>query len=473
MPSSRFRPHVSLGSENKNVMQWNPALHIYRVNRFQKQFSLDEKIDRCRNLSNKVDFVEELLMRNMDHCAEYVISLLNFKDQLSCVLVSKLWRDFIEGSIFRRRVQDLLQVDQGLSSLVEQEGWRQEVDKPLEELRDLSVFKKILAKVILLKDVWRSREPKAKRLFCDSFVLSLKSDEDTLFCGLNSGCVQAWDMTYLGKTKEQECHDKGVKCIDVNSKVFITGSYDTTMKVWRRDSWSCVKILTLHNDSVWDLKMHGSTVATAGLDGSVLVYDFISDFDLNVRCYIQVNSDLVSAVDFGPEYLVTGHEDNFLGVWRLETGERVKTLTGHSGGVTGVSVQGTLAASSSYDATVRLWDLAEGVCLKELMEPIDFCRCIGFLGSRLVAGDFGGNVHLWDFVFVGEERKVKIVNHRSWECHKGHVVCVQLDACRIISGSRDRHVIVNDFWAKMMDAMSRRGNKPPVKMSRFLNRPLK
>ena len=62
---------------------------------------------------------------------------------------------------------------------------------------------------------------------------------------------------------------------------------------------------------MWDLKLHNNTVvkvlnnkifpkysqnilkifphqATAGLDGAVILYDFVSDYDLRVRCYIQV-----------------------------------------------------------------------------------------------------------------------------------------------------------------------------------------
>ena len=87
-----------------------------------------------------------------------------------------------------------------------------------QEEAELEVNKKLLAKVFLLKDIWRTREPKvnyqqqqqhqqqqstsfcfliklnkplqARRLFCDSFVLSLRADEETVFCGLNNGCVQ-------------------------------------------------------------------------------------------------------------------------------------------------------------------------------------------------------------------------------------------------------------------------------------------
>ena len=98
----------------------------------------------------------------------------------------------------------------------------------------------------------------------------------------------------------------------------------------------------------------------------------------------QADGDLVSAVDFSPHYLVTGHEvtdynswyikswskdlsslnissqllllffqDSYVGVWKLPEGTRTHTLTGHNGGVTGISLQGSLAATSSYDSMVR------------------------------------------------------------------------------------------------------------------------
>ena len=46
--------------------------------------------------------------------------------------------------------------------------------------------------------------------------------------------VQVWNLEYLAKTREQECHDKGVKCMDLNHSVILTGSYDATFKVGRQ-----------------------------------------------------------------------------------------------------------------------------------------------------------------------------------------------------------------------------------------------
>ena len=87
-----------------------------------------------------------------------------------------------------------------------------------------------------------------------------------------------------------------------------------TCQVWRKSDWICVKSFPCHSDSVWDLKLHNTTVvrhvtrdtrdtlhvtlvtlllqATAGLDGTVILYDFVSDYDLRVRCYIQVDNIL-------------------------------------------------------------------------------------------------------------------------------------------------------------------------------------
>lgn len=89
---------VSLGSgeSGSHVMQWNPVLGIFRwvtiimmeaivtevvfrVNRYQTQFTLEKKVDKYKYELSKMDFIEEFLLRNMDHCAEYVISFLDFE----------------------------------------------------------------------------------------------------------------------------------------------------------------------------------------------------------------------------------------------------------------------------------------------------------------------------------------------------------------------------------------------------------
>ena len=68
---------------------------------------------------------------------------------------------------------------------------------------------------------------------------------------------------------------------------------------------------------------------------------------------------------------------------------------------------------------------------------------------------------------------VKVKGHRHFKAHKGHVVSLQFNAQRIITGSRDKTAFVQDFWAKMVDNAKRRQEKALAaktgrKTSRFL-----
>ena len=59
--------------------------------------------------------------------------------------------------------------------------------------------------------------------------------------------VQIWDLNTLAKIREQELHDKGVKCIDINNKVILTGSYDATLKVRYLQNFSLTRSLNAND----------------------------------------------------------------------------------------------------------------------------------------------------------------------------------------------------------------------------------
>ena len=51
-----------------------------------------------------------------------------------------------------------------------------------------------------------------------------------------------------------------------------------------------------------------------------------------------------------------------IGVWRVSSGKRIKTLKGHSSSVTSVvfSADGEYLASGSYDKTIGVWRVSSG-----------------------------------------------------------------------------------------------------------------
>ncbi len=82
---------------------------------------------------------------------------------------------------------------------------------------------------------------------------------------------------------------------------------------------------------------------------------------------------------------------------------------------------------------------------------------------RIASADFGGFIKIWcieDLLKESQDNVVKFsrsnkeasrfealdfVVHRSLFTHKNHITAVHVDAFRVVSGSRDKTVVVQDF----------------------------
>lgn len=100
---------------------------------------------------------------------------------------------------------------------------------------------------------------------------------------------------------------------------------------------------------------------------------------------------LCMAISPDGQKLAVGCDDHSVGIWDMQEGELLHTLTGHRRGVASVafSPDGRLLASGSEDNLICLWDACEGQLLSQREDHADPVECVAISPADSVLA-FGG-----------------------------------------------------------------------------------
>ncbi|KAK6457572.1 ubiquitin ligase complex component [Scheffersomyces xylosifermentans] len=157
-------------------------------------------------------------------------------------------------------------------------------------------------------------------------------------------------------------HTDGVTCLQFNRKYLMTGSYDTTIKIWKIETGECLKTLTGHTKGVRSLVFDSQKLITGGLDSTIKVWNYHTG-----QCIATYkgHEDAVVSVDFSNKSIVSGSADHTVKVWHVDS-RTCYTLRGHTDWVNCVKIhpQSNTIFSASDDTTIRMWDLQNNQCLR-------------------------------------------------------------------------------------------------------------
>ncbi|CCG22794.1 ubiquitin ligase complex component [Candida orthopsilosis Co 90-125] len=157
-------------------------------------------------------------------------------------------------------------------------------------------------------------------------------------------------------------HKDGITCLQFNRKYLMTGSYDSTIKIWKIETGECVKTLTGHTKGVRSLVFDNQKLITGGLDSTIKVWNYHTG-----QCIATYrgHDDAVVSVDFSNKSIVSGSADSTVRVWHVDS-RTCYTLRGHTDWVNCVKIHpgSNTIFSASDDTTIRMWDMNTNQCLK-------------------------------------------------------------------------------------------------------------
>ena len=159
-----------------------------------------------------------------------------------------------------------------------------------------------------------------------------------------------------------------------------------------------------HQGGIWGMRLspNGKTLATAGKDGYVRLFDMDRFEKIQELKHPTETNGLAFTGD--GKTLLTGCGDSIIRVFDVASGRQLQTITGHAGGsITDMqfSPDGQLLATSGIDRTVRLWDVSDLAkpSLKETLQGhtnLVFGAAISYKGKWLASAGWDDQVLVWD-----------------------------------------------------------------------------
>ncbi|KAK6458885.1 F box protein, for ubiquitin dependent degradation [Scheffersomyces xylosifermentans] len=179
-------------------------------------------------------------------------------------------------------------------------------------------------------------------------------------------------------------HTGSVRSVSAYGNIIISGSYDSTVRVWDlMDNGNCKHILTDHQDKVYStaLDFKTKTCFSGSLDSTIKVWNFETGKLLNT---LEGHSSLVGLLDLTDGLLVSAAADASLRVWDPKSGKCFSKLEGHSTAITCFEHDGLRVVSGSQ-TLLKLWDAKKGKYARDLLTDvtgaiwqvrIDYKRCV-------------------------------------------------------------------------------------------------
>lgn len=278
-------------------------------------------------------------------------------------------------------------------------------------------------------------------------VMCLQFDDSVLITGSYDTTIKVWDIATGEQIRTLEGHTSGVRCLQFDESKLISGSIDRTVKIWDWRKGECIATHAVHSNGIVGLHFDSSLLATGSMDRTIKIWNFTD----SSRYTLRGHTDWVNAVrvDSASRTVLSASDDCTVKLWDLDTKSCVKTFEGHVG-----QVQQVLTLPHDFDFEDSDVDESDGTSSttstqshSQCSQPTSqsgtepygpgFTACDRPMPPRyMLTGALDSTIRLWD-----------TYTSKCLRTYFGHVEGVwalAADSLRVVSGAEDRMVKVWD-----------------------------
>ena len=252
-----------------------------------------------------------------------------------------------------------------------------------------------------------------------------------------------------------QSHTDGINSIAITTdqQYIITGSSDTTIRIWDYKTKRQKYILRGHRGAVLGLVVTSDSkyIVSASADNTLRIWNYLEKAQVAI---LRGHKDIVRCVviTHDNKYIVSGSDDKSVRLWNYPSQKIDAVLKGHTLRVTGLAItsDNRSIVSVSYDCSIRIWSIKEK-SIDSVMGPFEF-----FINGLAFTSDSAYIILCSDHNTVGisrfDHKKMKI----EWlEGHTSAVtsVAVSSDNLYIVSGSCDKTIRIWNLTEKRIEAI--------------------
>ncbi|KAI8074237.1 WD40-repeat-containing domain protein [Gilbertella persicaria] len=425
--------------------------HIQTYLMFQLIKRTPRNLLRMANAAMMQTLKKDIIMSLPSSITTRILNYLDVRSLCRASGVSKAWKSLIDNA---------------------SEVWKYKMVEldfiPSSTEKHTCTYKEIVRRHSIMRQNWKKNLHHKMLLegHEEDLVTCLQFDDDKIITGSDDHSINVYDIKTGELKRVLKGHDGGVWALQYVGNTLVTGSIDRTVRVWDIERGICRFVLRGHSSTVRCLKIvmpteivhpDGSVtmepsepiIVSGSRDTTIRVWrlpDLENEPELPLSTCLE--DDVISKkfikyklvehehsvrdLAVHGNTLVSGSYDNNVIVWDLETGRKVHILRGHTMKVYCVAIDPKRrhCISGGMDASVRIWGMDDGECKFILQGHAILVGLLNLADDCLVSAAADATLRTWN---PANGDRLHIMAGSTG--HQGPITSFQHDKYKVVSGS--------------------------------------